>query len=377
MFANPTGKPWKAGDRLVQTDLAATLRLIANDGPDAFYQGKIADQIAAEMNSNGGLITKADLAAYRAKIRQPIHGTFRGYDVYGPPPPSSGGICLVEMLNILENFDLKKQGRWSPETLHLMIEAMRRSYLDRARYLGDADFVEIPDRLTTKSYAKTLAQGIDRRRATPSVDLAKDIPLAGEGTSTTHFSVVDSTGMGVSNTYTLEHSFGSRVVPRGTGFLLNNEMGDFNWKPGYTDRKGRIGTKPNQIAPGKRMLSSQTPILIAQDGRLRLLTGSPGGRTIINTVLCVTLNFCEFGMPPGAAIEAPRLHHQWLPDVARFEGIGQSRFSETLDKLRAMGHTFQDKPSRQGDAHTIWIDPASGEYVGVADWRRSGKALGY
>src|SRR5262249_13662536 len=245
---------WQAGDQVVQKDLAGTLRRIAAEGPDSFYKGKIADQIVAERKAAGGLITKADLAAYQAQARKPIHGTYRGYDVYAPPPPSSGGTCLVEMLNILENFDLRKQGRWSPATLHLMIEAMRRAYYDRARYLGDPGFVRIPQHLTTKAYARDLARNIDLERATPSETLAKDLPRAREGDSTTHFSVIDKDGMAVANTYTLERSYGSRVVVRGAGFLLNDEMMDFNWQPGVTDRQGGIGTPANQIAPGKRML---------------------------------------------------------------------------------------------------------------------------
>src|SRR5262249_41425193 len=245
--------------------VAGTLRLVGEQGPDAFYQGPIADQIATEMKAGGGLITKADLAAYRANVRMPIHGTYRGHDVYAPPPPSSGGTCLVEMLNTLENFDLRKQGRWSPETLHVMIEAMRRAFCDRARYLGDPAFVKIPAHLTSKEYGRKLAQGIDLKQATRSEDLAKDIPLAEEGDSTTHFSVIDRDGMAVANTYTLERSYGSRVVVTGAGFLLNDEMTDFNWRPGYTDRKGAIGTEPNLIAPGKRMLSSQTPTVVARD----------------------------------------------------------------------------------------------------------------
>ncbi len=210
VFAPPKCDRWRAGDLLIQPDLTCTLQLIAFNGPNAFYTGCIADQIVAEMKSGGGLITNADLAGYRATIRKPIHGTYRGYDVYGPPPPSSGGICLVQMLNILEIFNLRQRGHWSAETLHLMIEAMRRAYLDRARHLGDLDFVKIPPHLTTKKYASTLAKQIEINKATPSEDLAKDIPISGEGTSTTHFSVIDSTGMGVSNTYTLEHSYGPR-----------------------------------------------------------------------------------------------------------------------------------------------------------------------
>src|SRR5262249_7222337 len=193
----------------------------------------------------------------------------------------AGGVCLIEMLNILEPFDLRKQGRWSPETLHVIVEAMRRAYCDRARYLGDPDFTTIPAHLTTKDYAWQLAHEINRTKAMPSESLAKDIPLAAEGEDTTHFSVIDKDGMAVANTYTLEQSYGARVVVRGAGFLLNNEMGDFNWRPGHTDRKGAIGTAPNFVAPGKRMLSSQTPTVVTKDGKVVLITGSPGGRTII------------------------------------------------------------------------------------------------
>jgi gamma-glutamyltranspeptidase/glutathione hydrolase len=374
VFSKPNGSAdWNTGDRLVQKDLAKTLRRIADEGPDAFYKGAIADQLVAEMKAGGGLITKADLEAYKANIRTPIHGTYRGYDVYGNPPPSSGGSCLIEMLNILENFDLKKQGRWSPATLHLMIESMRRAYCDRARYLGDPAFTKIPDYLTSKEYAKKLAQSIDLTKATKSEDLAKDIPLTGESDSTTHFSVIDKNGMAVANTYTLEHSYGSRVVVKGAGFLLNNEMTDFNWRPGVTDRQGGIGTEPNQIAPGKRMLSSQTPTIVARNGKVVLVTGSPGSRTIINTVLCVVVNVLDFDMDIRAAVDSPRLHHQWFPDQARFEGAYDHK--ETMTKLRAMGHSIVG--GRQGDAHSIWVDPKTGVYYGAEDRRISGKAAGY
>jgi gamma-glutamyltranspeptidase/glutathione hydrolase len=374
VFSKPGGAAgWSAGDRLVQKALGKTLRLIAEQGPDAFYKGPIADLLVAEMAKGGGLITKADLEAYQANERVPIHGTFRGYDVYAPPPPSSGGVCLVEMLNILENFDLKKQGRFSAETLHLMIEAMRRAYCDRARYLGDPAFTKIPPHLTTKEYARELAKSINLDKATKSEALANDIPLAKESDNTTHFSVIDKDGMAVSNTYTLEHSYGSRVVVRGAGFLLNNEMVDFNWRPGVTDRQGSIGTPPNQIAPGKRMLSSQTPTIVARDGKVLLVTGSPGSRTIINTSLCIVLNVVEFGMDIRRAVDAPRLHHQWFPDEAKFEGTGE--YPDAVAKLKAMGHSIYG--GRQGDAHSIYVDPKTGTYYGAEDRRISGKASGY
>jgi len=364
---------WEAGDRLVQKDLGRTLRLIAENGADGFYKGVVAEQIAAEMKRGGGLITKADLDAYQAKARKPIHGTYRGHDVYGPPPPSSGGTCLVEMLNVLENFDLRKHGRFSPETLHVMIETMRRAYCDRARYLGDQDFVKVPAFLTSKDYARKLAQSIDLNKATPSADLARDIPLKGEGDSTTHFSVIDGDGMAVANTYTLERSYGSRIVVKGAGFVLNNEMMDFNWFPGETTRFGGIGTEANQIAPGKRMLSSQTPTIVAKNGKVVLVTGSPGSRTIINTVLCIVVNVIDFDMDIRAAVDAPRLHHPWFPDRACFEGKGV--YADAVRRLEAMGHSVSG--TRQGDAHSIWLDPKTGKYIGAEDRRIDGKVSGF
>jgi gamma-glutamyltranspeptidase/glutathione hydrolase len=368
---------WRAGDRLTQKELAKTLRLIAEKGSDAFYQGAIAELIAAEMKRSGGLITVADMAAYEAKIRRPIHGTYRGYDVYGPPPPSSGGICLVEMLNILENFDLRKQGRYSPQTLHVMIETMRRAYRDRARYLGDPDFVAIPAFLTSKDHARKLAQSIDLRKATRSEDLAGDILLAAESSNTTHFSIIDKDGMAVANTYTLENSYGSRLVVRGAGFLLNDEMGDFNPRPGVTDRRGDIGTAANEVAPRKRMLSSMTPTIVTKDGKVVLITGSPGGRTIINTVLGVVLNVLEFDMSPRDAVDAPRMHHAWFPDVLEAESGLHENHADALRQLREMGHRIKSKPVRQGDAHTIYVDPRTGAYRGEADRRRDGSAAGW
>jgi gamma-glutamyltranspeptidase/glutathione hydrolase len=389
VYSKPDGAPWQAGDRLVQPELAKTLRLIADGGPNAFYCGPIADQIVAEMQAGGGLISKADLACYRANLRRPIHGTYRGYDVFAPPPPSSGGIALVQMLNILEQFDLSagravapsppapprrgEGGRGSAETTHLFIEAMRRAYFDRARYIGDPAFTGVPvDRLTSKSYARELAAGLDRQRATRSDELGRELLTPTEGPSTTHFSVVDADGNAVANTYTLQDSYGSHVVVRGTGFLLNNEMTDFNLQPGMTDRNGRIGTAANLVEPGKRMLSSQTPTLVMKEGRVVLVTGTPGGRTIINTVLGVVTNVIDFGMTVRQAVDAPRLHHQWLPDVAKLEPGRVS--SDTHRELESRGHKLDDK-HKQGDAHSIWIDPGTGLRHGAADKRISGHAV--
>ena len=368
-YGKPGGGKWVAGDRLVLKDLAKTLRAIASDGPDVFYKGWIADRIVADMAAHSGLITKKDLAGYEAVERAPVRGTYRGYDIIAMPPPSSGGVALIEMLNILEPFDLKSKGRNSPESLHLQIEAMRRAYLDRARYLGDPDFVEMPiERLTSKEYAKTLSDGIDPAHATSSVELGKDIVTAnqtGEPDETTHFSVVDRDGMAVSNTFTLEGGFGSHIVVKGAGFLLNNEMGDFNKHPGVTDLTGNIGTDPNLIDPGKRMLSSMTPVILVKNGKLALVTGSPGGRTIINTVLSVVLGVAEFGLNVRDAVDAPRMHHQWLPDAVQIEKDGVP--VDVVEQLRAMGHTV-NVGGRQGDANSILIDE-TGTAWGANDHR--------
>ena len=363
---------WAAGDVLKLPDLAKTLTLIADGGADAFYTGEPAKQLAAEM-AGPGLITEADLAGYKALERKPLRGTYRGYDVISAPPPSSGGTALIEALNILENFDLAKHPRQSSEAIHLIAESMRRAFADRAQHLGDPDFVKLPNHLASKEYAKKLAAGIDFAKATKSETLAPEIPLRDGGDSTTHFSVIDRDGMAVSNTYTLENAFGSRIVVRGAGYILNNEMTDFNARPGITTRTGGIGTEPNQIAPGKRMLSSMTPTMLAKDGKLTLVTGSPGGRTIINTVLCVVVNAVDYKMDLRAAVDAPRLHMQWFPDRIMLEGLKQN--APTATKLRAMGHVVGGH--KQGDAHSIAIDPATGVYRGVADKRLNGKASGY
>ena len=369
-YGKPGGGQWVEGDTIRLTDLARTLDAIASGGPDAFYTGWIADSVAAQMKANGGLITKADLAAYQAKERPALRGTFNGHELIVMGPPSSGGVLMLETLNMLERLGAPKMDRWSAEYLHLRIEAARRAYADRARWLGDPDFVSVPvARLTSKAYADSLVRGIDKKQASRSVDIGADIVTvpAAESDETTHFSVVDGDGNAVSNTYTLEGGYGSGVVVRGAGFILNNEMGDFNKKPGETNVGGDIGTPANVIAPGKRMLSSMSPAIVTRDGKLLLVTGSPGGRTIPNTVLDVVLGVAAFRMPVRAAVDAPRLHHQWLPDSTTIEKGAVS--DATIAALRARGHGVRFNEGRQGDAHSIWVDARTGTAYGAHDRR--------
>lgn len=369
-YGKANGEPWVGGDTMRLPDLGRALRSIANQGPAAFYTGWIADSIAATMRRGGGIITKRDLAAYTARERAPVRGTYRGYEIISMAPPSSGGVALIEMLNILERYDLAKWGREATQTQHVIIEAQRRAYLDRARFLGDPDFVEVPvARLTSKAHAASVAADIDLNAATRSSEIGRDIltkELPPESEETTHFSVVDKNGMAVSNTYTLEGSYGSHVVVSGAGFILNNEMGDFNKKPGYTDSLGAIGTKPNLIAPGKRMLSSMTPTIVARDGKLFLITGSPGGRTIINTTLHVILNSIDFGMDVGQAVEAPREDFEWMPDSVSYE---RNALPDSIVKsLEAMGHRIRWR-GRWGDAHSIRYEAATRTAFGANDSR--------
>ncbi|MBX7103228.1 MAG: gamma-glutamyltransferase [Gemmataceae bacterium] len=375
-FGKPGGGEWKAGDILRQPDLAKTLRAIAERGSAGFYTGPVAEMIEKEMKAGGGLITQADLAAYQAKERPAIHGTYRGYDVWGASPPSSGGIGIVEMLNMLEGHDLKSLGADTPARWHLTAEVMKRAFRDRARWIGDPDFVTVPTNLIEKPYARSLMSTFDPNKATPSASLAGDITIAPEPENTTHFSIVDAEGRGVSNTYTLEESYGSRVVVRGAGFILNNEMLDFNHIPGVTTQKGKVGTPANLVAPGKRMLSSQTPTILAKGGKPVLVTGSPGGRTIINTVLCIVTNVVDFDMDVQAAVDFPRIHHQWLPDEIRLERYPDRQ--ELVAGLEKLGHKVtRHQPSRfQGDGHSVWIAP-DGTRHGAADRRIMGKAAGY
>jgi len=368
-YGKPGGGEWAEGDTLALADLAKTLSAIRDGGADVFYKGWIADRIADDQKANGGLITKRDLAAYRAKERKAVRGSYKGYEIVSMPPPSSGGVALIEMLNILEPLDLKSKGALSAAALHLEIEAMRRSFLDRARYLGDPDFVHVPvKQITSKQHAGTVAASIVPGKASSSVELGRDIVTQltmPEPDETTHFSVIDRNGFAVVSTYTLEGGYGSHVVVKGAGFLLNNEMGDFNRKPGETNTTGDIGTAPNVIAPAKRMLSSMTPTMVVKDGKLVLATGSPGGRTIINTVLAVVLGVTEFGLNGRQAVDLPRLHHQWLPDRVTIE---EKRLpDDTVEQLRAIGHEIRFA-ERQGDAHSIWIGPDGTPY-GVPDNR--------
>jgi gamma-glutamyltranspeptidase/glutathione hydrolase len=326
------------------------------------------------MQRGAGLITAQDLARYRAKERKPIVGRYRGYEIISMPPPSSGGVALVEMLNILEGYDLGAMGLNSAPYVHHVTEAMRRAFLDRARYLGDPDFAVMPlQRLTDKTYAAELRKTILPDRATPSSPA--QVAQRSESDQTTHYSVVDADGMAVSVTYTLENGFGLGAVVSGAGFLLNDEMGDFNAKPGVTDTTGLIGTDANLARPGKRMLSSMTPTIVAKDGRLFAVVGSPGGRTIINTVLEVILDQVDFGMSIDDAVAAKRFHHQWLPDVLMIEQDGVT--PETRAALEAMGHRIRFIGG-QGTAHSIRIDPRTGIRRGAADPRDSDAgAAGY
>ena len=368
-YGKPGGGAWIAGDRLVLGDLGRTLRAIATGGANAFYTGWIADRIAEDMKANGGLITREDLAAYEAKVRTPVRGTYKGFEIVSMPPPSSGGVALIEMLNMLEPMDLQSKGLLTAPALHLRIEAMRRAYLDRARHLGDPDFTSIPvAKLTSKAHARQAAASIATDRASSSAEIGRDIlgsAAPPEPEATTHYSVVDRDGMAVATTTTLEGSYGAHVVVKGAGFLLNNEMGDFNKKPGYTGATGDIGTPANLIAPGKRMLSSMTPTMVTRGGKLVLVTGSPGGRTIINTVLSVVLGITEYGLTGPEAVALTRLHHQWMPDRVEIEANGVS--DEAMAALRAMGHDVASS-TRQGDAHTIWVGP-DGKPYGANDRR--------
>lgn len=368
------GAPYEAGDVLKQTDLAASLERIAEHGADGFYQGRTAELIVAEMQANGGLITMEDLSGYAALKRSPIVGNYRGYEVMSMPPPSSGGIALVEMLNILEGYDLRGEGFGSANTLHRMTEAMRRAYADRALYIGDPEFNEgLPvTQLISKAYADKLRGTIRLDAASKSSPDTFTWPV--ESAETTHFSVIDAERNAVALTYTLEWGYGSGIVVPGAGFLLNNEMGDFNAGPGLTNPNGLIGTRANLAEPGKRMLSSMSPTIVAKDGKVVMVTGSPGGRTIINTVMQTILNVVDHGMNAQSAVDAGRIHHQWLPDTLFYERHGFS--PDSLRLMKNLGHQLEER-RRQGAAQVIVV-AQDGMLQGGLDGRvPDGGAVGY
>ncbi len=359
------GEAYQVGETWNQPDLARSLERIRDDRRDGFYQGETASLIAAEMRRGEGLITLEDLARYQARERATIQGTYRGYDVISMPPPSSGGVAIVTMLNILEAYDLAGMGHNSAEYIHHLAEAMRRAYRDRAQFLADADFSDVPvQRLTSKEHATWLRRNIDSEHA--SVSHPTDVEIVPESPETTHYSVVDADGMAVSVTYTLESGYGSGIVVPGAGFLLNNEMGDFNAGPGLTNESGLIGTAANLARPQQRMLSSMSPSIVARDGALVAVIGTPGGRTIINTTLQLILNMVDFGMSITEAVAAPRIHHQWLPDRIRVESEGI--LAEVQSQLEQMGHIVQ-VGGRQGSANSIGVDLTTGERIGAPDPR--------
>jgi gamma-glutamyltranspeptidase/glutathione hydrolase len=373
IFLHPDRTPLARGERLVQTDLAVTLEAVGRDGPPAFYSGPVAEKIAAAVQAAGGVMTAADLASYQAVEREPVHGTYRGYDIYSMPPPSSGGIHVIEILNILEGFGLTALGQNSADTIHLMAEALQLAYADRATYLGDPDFVHVPVAgLTSKKYAETLRAGILATRTRPSSEIKAGNPAPYESEQTTHFSVVDADGNAVSNTYTLNFFYGVGLVADGTGVLLNNELDDFSAKPGTPNAFGLVGGSANAPAPRKRPLSSMSPTMVFKDGQLFLVTGARGGSFIITAVVQILLDVIDHGMNVAEAMEAPRVHHQWLPDELRVE---RGLSIDTIRLLEARGHHVVTKSS-MGSTETIMR--AGGLLLGAADTReRGGLAAGY
>jgi gamma-glutamyltranspeptidase/glutathione hydrolase len=371
-----SGKFYNEGEVFRQPELAATFERLQRSGPNEFYQGETARLIVEDMKRNNGLMTIDDLRRYVAKEREPLRGSYRGFEVISMPPPSSGGAVLLEMLNILEGFDLKKMDSASSDRYHLMAEAMRRAFADRAEYMGDSDFVKVPVAgLIDKAYAEKLRSTIKIDRASTSAEVRAGRPAGYESDETTHFTVVDAEGNAVANTYTLNNSYGSAATAKGTGIILNDEMDDFAAKPGTPNMYGLIQGERNAVAPGKRPLSAMTPtIVLRKDGSFWFTVGSPGGPTIINTVLCVITNVIDYDMNIQQAIDAPRIHHQWLPDELVGEPYGLS--GDTQRALTSRGHTLA-KARYLGDAEGIMIDE-KGVRLGATDPRRSdGSAVGY
>ena len=371
IFSRPDGSSLREGDRLVQTDLAATLTAIAERGPRGFYEGPVAERLVAAIRAAGGIMTLDDLKSYRPLVREPVRGSYRGYDIVSMPLSSSGGTVLIESLNILEGFPMRDLHQGSADSLHLLIEAMKRAYADRARFLGDPAFVHAPiATLLAKDYAAKQRASIDMVRATPAA--AVPLPPPHEGDNTTHFSVTDAFGNAVSNTYTLNFSYGVGLVAEGTGVLLNNELDDFTAAPGASNAFGLVGFEANLPGPGKRPLSSMTPTIVLKDGKPVLVTGSPGGSRIVSTVLQIIINVLDYGTNVADAVAAPRLHHQWLPDEVRAEhGFPENVIAE----LRARGHTVV-MPMGQTSANSIAVSPDG--FHGAADPRtRGSEAAGY
>jgi len=375
MIARPDGTPLQRGDTLVQADLAATLTAIAAQGPRGFYEGPVAEKLVGGINAAGGIFSMDDLKTYQPVLRGPVRGNYRGYDIVSMPLPSSGGTVLVETLNILEGFPLGEMKRGEAPSLHLLIEAMKRAYADRARYLGDPAFVDAPLKaLLSKDYGAKQRASIDTSRATPWTDALSAVPPPPprEGQNTTHYSVVDAAGNAVSNTYTLNFPYGVGLVAEGTGVLLNNELDDFTAAPGASNAFGLVGFEANLPGPGKRPLSSMSPTIVLKDGKVVLVTGSPGGSRIISTVLQVIVNVLDYHMDVAWAVAAPRLHHQWLPDEVRIE---RGFSDQTLSALRAMGHKVVE-PMGQTSANSIAVVPDG--LLGAPDPRtRGSEASGY
>ena len=369
-FFKKDGSGYQPGDTLVQKDLAWTLGQIAKKGADGFYKGEVAKRIVAEMERGGGLITLEDLEQYQVVERQPVRGSYRGYEVVSMPPPSSGGVHLIQMLNMLEGFDLPQFGHNSAYYIHTLTEVMRRAYADRSKYLGDPDFYDVPvEQLTDKTYAEQLRKTIDLVRATPSLEVQPSLPPVEESPQTTHYTVWDKQGNVVSNTYTLNFSYGSGIAVAGAGFLLNNEMDDFSAKPGQPNAYGLVGGEANAIEPRKRPLSSMTPTMVFKDGKPWMATGSPGGSAIINVVLQTILNTVDFDMNVAEAAIAPRIHHQWLPDRLRLEeGISP----DTQRLLVRQGHHLHSGRWMPGRTSTILYK--NGRWYGYCDPRWPGGA---
>lgn len=376
------GRFYEMDERFVQPELAATFARIKKN-PRDFYEGETAKRIAADMKANGGIITLEDLKTYEATVRVPLRTTYRGHEILTMPPPSSGGIALMEMLNMLEPYDLKSMGWHSSQYMHTVVEVMRRAFADRAKFLGDTDFVKVPVRaLTSRAFADERRRTIDPNRASTSREVGAGNPAPYESPETTHYTIIDNDGNIVSNTYTLNDGYGSGVTIRGTGILMNDEMDDFTAKVGVPNDYGLIQGDANAIAPKKRPLSSMTPTIVLKDSKPLFAIGSPGGPTIINTVLQVILNVIDFEQNIQQAIDAPRFHHQWFPDHIFWEKFGVN--PDTRAQLEKMGHTFRtlpgmnrNTPGQIGDAQGVMIDPVNGMRLGGSDPRRGGEAVGY